>query len=284
METSNSPPTSSPDSQTRKRKGRNSDIRKEQNRIASRAYREKRRQKLALLNEILKSDNHADSMSSVSDETESGPVTPTPEFRKADSGSRAGSSQHSPASYCISAAPEIVTIAAAFPPLPSNGPPRDTGAYISYPVKGYSREAERLGTRAEYAYDPSLSAMGVSSDYAPPLTTMGSMPSAPMFAFDDDSTGGFYSACPSPESSSSNVRGHPPSTTSGHDTDVANAIRSLSKLNDTQQQQIIAYIQRKRHAAQVASADNANLHHLGYSGYHLPVPRSAPASGHSRFS
>lgn len=38
MEISQNPPTSS-DSQPRKRKGRNSDIRKEQNRIASRAYR-----------------------------------------------------------------------------------------------------------------------------------------------------------------------------------------------------------------------------------------------------
>lgn len=246
-------------------------------------------------------------MSSVSDETESGPVTPTPEFRRAESGSRAGSSQRSPASYYISAAPEMASMAAAFPPLPSNGPARDTGAYISYPMKGYGGDAERLGTHAEYAYDPSLSAMGVSSDYAHPLTSMGSTPSAPMFAFDDDSTGGFYSAYPSPESnsnsSSNNVRGYPPSTTSsttatttaatsGHDADMANAIRSLSKLNDAQQQQIVAYIQRKRHAAHVASADNANLHQqhhhhtLGYNnnGYHLPVPRSDPASGMKLFN
>ncbi|OTB08835.1 hypothetical protein M426DRAFT_18904 [Hypoxylon sp. CI-4A] len=55
---------------TKAPKKRNSDIRKEQNRIASRAYREKRKQKLALLDEILKTDSQTDSMSSASDETE----------------------------------------------------------------------------------------------------------------------------------------------------------------------------------------------------------------------
>ncbi|KAI5862189.1 hypothetical protein GGS23DRAFT_110623 [Durotheca rogersii] len=65
-------------------KKRNSDARKEQNRIASRAYREKRKQKLALLDEILKSDSQTDSMSSVSDDTEgyTGPW-PFPQSRHA---------------------------------------------------------------------------------------------------------------------------------------------------------------------------------------------------------
>ncbi|KAL7629331.1 hypothetical protein AAE478_000851 [Parahypoxylon ruwenzoriense] len=62
--------SSTPSTRTKTPKKRNSDVRKEQNRIASRAYREKRKQKLALLDEILKSDSQTDSMSSVSDEAE----------------------------------------------------------------------------------------------------------------------------------------------------------------------------------------------------------------------
>ncbi|KAH8676312.1 hypothetical protein BX600DRAFT_432829 [Xylariales sp. PMI_506] len=45
-------------------KSRNSEARKEQNRIASRAYREKRKQKLALLDQILKTDSQGSPSSS----------------------------------------------------------------------------------------------------------------------------------------------------------------------------------------------------------------------------
>lgn len=70
MDKTNIHTSSATSSRTRAPKKRNSDVRKEQNRIASRAYREKRKQKLALLDEILKSDSQTDSMSSVSDETD----------------------------------------------------------------------------------------------------------------------------------------------------------------------------------------------------------------------
>ncbi|KAI8965964.1 hypothetical protein F5Y11DRAFT_343956 [Daldinia sp. FL1419] len=70
MDKASTKSTTASSARTKQPKKRNSDVRKEQNRIASRAYREKRKQKLALLDEILKSDSQTDSMSSVSDETD----------------------------------------------------------------------------------------------------------------------------------------------------------------------------------------------------------------------
>ncbi|KAH7035032.1 uncharacterized protein B0I36DRAFT_87090 [Microdochium trichocladiopsis] len=51
-------------------KPRNSELRKEQNRIASRAYREKRKQKLALLDEILRTESRDSSSPSLPDDSE----------------------------------------------------------------------------------------------------------------------------------------------------------------------------------------------------------------------
>ncbi|KAI0459387.1 hypothetical protein F5B21DRAFT_299951 [Xylaria acuta] len=277
MATPNSPPTSS-DSQTRKRKGRNSDIRKEQNRIASRAYREKRRQKLALLDEILKSDSHTDSMSSVSDETEYNSTTPAPEFRAMESTGKTRHSSNSPVPYYMSAVPGLASVPAGIHHLPSNGPNRDTEAYASYSVKDYGgQEAERLATQhAGYADEPNISTIGMSSGYVSPLPSVTPMPSTPMFPFDEEFMGDSFSAYPPPDSS---VPGFP--VTSGYDPNMINALQSLSRLNDTQQQQIVAYIQKRR-GMQPTATDNP--FHLGYGSYHIPVPRSSPVSGHLQHS
>ncbi|KAI8947694.1 hypothetical protein F4801DRAFT_494088 [Xylaria longipes] len=278
METQNSPPTSS-DSQTRRRKGRNSDIRKEQNRIASRAYREKRRQKLALLDEILRSDNHTDSMSSVSDETEYNSTTAASEFRAMESTGKTRHSSNSPAPYYMSAVPALASVPAGIHHLPSNGPNRDTEAYASsYSVKDYGgQEAERLATQhAGYADDPIISTIGMSSGYASPLPSVTPMPSTPMFPFDEEFVGDSFNVYPPPDSS---ALGFP--VASGYDPNMINALQSLSRLNDTQQQQIVALIQKRREMPPTAT-DNA--FHLGYSDYHVPVPRSSPAAGEKQFN
>ncbi|KAH8167191.1 hypothetical protein CIB48_g1049 [Xylaria polymorpha] len=277
METSNSPPTSS-DSQTRRRKGRNSDIRKEQNRIASRAYREKRRQKLALLEEILKSDSHTDSMSSVSDETEYNPTTPAPEFRAMESTGKMRHSSNSPAPYYLSAVPALTSVPEGIHPLPSNGPNRDTEVYARYSMKGYgAQETEALATQhAGYADDPNVSTIGMNSGYVSPLPSVTPMPSTPMFPFDEEFMGDSFGAYPSPDGS---VPGFP--VASSYDPNMINALESLSRLNDTQQQQIVAYIQKRRSGV-LTTAENS--FHLGYGGYHVPVPRSSPASAKTSYN
>ncbi|KAJ3571636.1 hypothetical protein NPX13_g5306 [Xylaria arbuscula] len=192
METSsNSPPVS--EAQPRKRRGRNSDVRKEQNRIASRAYREKRRQKLALLDEILKSDSHPDSMSSVSDETES----PVPEFRTMESTRQNRNSSHSPAPYYMPAVPVMSSVPPSVQPLPSNGPSHDTDAYLRYSVKDYVQEAERFAT---HAHDPNTPPIGMSTGYVSSLPPISPMPATPMFPFDEDFMGDPFSTYPLLES------------------------------------------------------------------------------------
>ncbi|KAI1418962.1 hypothetical protein F5Y12DRAFT_358090 [Xylaria sp. FL1777] len=270
METSNSAPIS--ESQPRKRRGRNSDIRKEQNRIASRAYREKRRQKLALLDEILKSDNHNDSMSSVSDETEYNSTTPAPDFRTMESARRTRNSSHSPAPYYMSAVPALPSVTAGVQPLPSNGPGCDADAYGGYSVKDYVQEAERLATHAP------ISAIGMGTSYAPPLPPIAGMPSAPMFPFDEEFMGDAFGAYPLPDGGSVPGFTAPPS---GYDSNMINALQSLSRLDDSQQQQIMAYLQKKRNVMQ-ATATGPPLDLGGYGTYHhVPVPpRSSPLPGH----
>ncbi|RWA11378.1 hypothetical protein EKO27_g3699 [Xylaria grammica] len=271
MEVPKRPPT--PGSQPRKRNGRNSDIRKEQNRIASRAYLgEKRRQKLALLDEILKADNHTDSMSSVSDETEYNSTTPAPEFFTIESARRTRHSSHSPAPYYVSAVPALAPVPVGIVPLPSNSSNSDAEAYASYPVKDYGQETERLATHAEYAHDSNISIIGMSPSYVPPLPPVTSMPSTPMFPFEEEFIGSSFSAYPLPDD---NVPNFP--AISGYDSNMINALQSLSRLNDSQQQQIVAYIQKKRNLVQSTGADHT--FDFVHGGYHVPAPRSSPLPG-----
>ncbi|KAI0432986.1 hypothetical protein F5Y09DRAFT_114742 [Xylaria sp. FL1042] len=271
METSNSPPTS--ENQPRKRRGRNSDIRKEQNRIASRAYREKRRQKLALLDELLKSDHHNDSMSSVSDETEYNSTTSAADFRTMESTHRTRNSSHSPAPYYMSAVPTLPSVSAGVQTLPSNGPNSDTDAYVGYAVKDYVQEAERLATQA---HNPNISAIGMSTGYVSPLPPISPMPSTPMFPFDEEFIGDPYSAYPPiPDSSVPSYT----TPTPGYDSNMIHALQSLSRLDDSQQQQIVAYLQKKRNFMQPTVAGHA----LDFS-YGTYQPRSTPLPGHLQSS
>ncbi|KAK5634430.1 hypothetical protein RRF57_010143 [Xylaria bambusicola] len=254
MEIPASPRTS--ETQPRKRRGRNSDIRKEQNRIASRAYREKRRQKLALLDEILK-DTHPDSMSSVSDETES----PAPEFRTMEPTRRTRNSSHSPAPYFMPSVPAIPSV-----PMPSNGPSHDADAYVSYLVKDYVQDAEGLAT---HTHNPNSSAIGMSTGYVSSLPPISPMPSTPMFPFDEDFMGDPFSTYPLPGSSVTSF----PNPNSGYDSNMINALQSLSRLDDGQQQQILAILQKKR-----SFLHPDNTLDPTYSTYQA-VPRSSTLPG-----
>ncbi|KAI1105207.1 hypothetical protein F4804DRAFT_304689 [Jackrogersella minutella] len=108
---------------TKTPKKRNSDVRKEQNRIASRAYREKRKQKLALLDEILKSDSQTDSTSSVSDDTEGYNTSWSLQSRQAS---------NSPAPAAMSAVPVPTPWPVVSPPVSSAVPNYAHGDYGSW--------------------------------------------------------------------------------------------------------------------------------------------------------
>ncbi|TGJ78151.1 hypothetical protein E0Z10_g10611 [Xylaria hypoxylon] len=222
-------------------------------------------------------------MSSVSDETEYNSTTPGPEFRAMESTRRTRHSSHSPAPYYISAVPALASVSAGIQPPPSNGPngpngPNcDTEAYVGYSMKDYGQETERLAAHAEYAHNPNISTIGMSSGYISPLPSVTSMPSTPMFPFDDEFMGGSFSAYPPPDGG---VPSFP--ATSGYDSNMINALQSLSRLNDSQQQQIVAYIQKKRNPIQPTAADHT--FDFSYGGYHVPVPRSSPLPGMKPFN
>jgi len=302
MEITTNSPTAS-DGQSRKRKGRNSDIRKEQNRIASRAYRtsscasrhnrgrgrgqsvaqltcllgEKRKQKLALLDEILKSDSHNDSMSSVSDETEYNPTTPAPDFVGVEIGGSRQSS-HSPAPFYLSSAPMMGPVASVeavgVQSLPSNGPSRDTGAYVGYPVNGYSQETD------EYAHDPIITPVGLSPGYVSPHSSVTPMPSTPMFPFEEEFPGEFPSSIyPLPDGGVPSF-----SATSGYDSNMINALQSFSRLNDSQQEEILAFLQKRRALMQPVVAGHSHGYGFGYGGAHGPIPRSSPVPGMEQYA
>ncbi|KAI1118747.1 hypothetical protein F5Y14DRAFT_446562 [Nemania sp. NC0429] len=264
MEISHNPAAYS-DSQPRKRKGRNSDIRKEQNRIASRAYREKRRQKLALLEEILKSDSHNDSMSSVSDETEYGSMTPVSEPRAVKPSSRTRHSSNSPTPYYVPAVPTTLTLLSEdVRTLPSNGISREMDDYVGYCAKDRVPDAEKFGRHAEYSGDPRIPTVRITPGYVPPLPSATPMPPTPIFPFSGETMGDSFGAYPLPDDS---VPGF--LDTQGYDSNMVDALRTLSRLNDSQQRQIIDYLLKKNNITQSTVTDHISS--PSYSGY-VPAP------------
>ncbi|KAJ8121220.1 hypothetical protein ONZ43_g2276 [Nemania bipapillata] len=198
-------------------------------------------------------------MSSVSDETEYGSNTPAPEFRAAEATSRTRLPSNSPAPYYMSAAPVMAPVPASIQPLPSTEP------YVSYSVRDYDQEAERFVRHAEYATEPSISTIGMTSGYISSLPAVTPLPSTPMFPFEEEPISDSFSAYPLPDGS---VPSLPASL--GYDSNMITALQSLSRLSDSQQQQVVAYIQKNRNRAQSAAAEHA--FHPGYSGYHVPIP------------
>ncbi|KAI1808287.1 hypothetical protein F4811DRAFT_289775 [Daldinia bambusicola] len=133
--------SSASSARTKQPKKRNSDVRKEQNRIASRAYREKRKQKLALLDEILKSDSQTDSMSSVSDETDGYNGSWTFQDRQASGSPIPGALQ----------VPAVAQWAAASPSLSSSVPNYTHDTYESW-MNSFSQPENTFPTNNEFAH------------------------------------------------------------------------------------------------------------------------------------
>ncbi|KAI0200068.1 hypothetical protein F4808DRAFT_430452 [Astrocystis sublimbata] len=269
METPKSPASSGSRAQSRKRQ--NSNVRKEQNRIASRAYREKRRQKLALLDEILKSDSKSDTTSSVSDETELNSTTSVRDHLAAESvgGFRYPSSTNSPTPYYMSHIPAPSEV--PFPPF--DRPNYDA---VPYSVEdNTSQEAGSFATQQTgHLSVPYLFTTGMSPDYMYPQATETPMMSKPTLTFDRQLIGDSYNE---PNPADSIMPAFPAPL--HYDSNMINALQSLSRLNDTQQQQIVAYIQKKK--SRIQPSATASPPHFGFGGYGvcIPQPRTLPGEG-----
>ncbi|KAI1661426.1 hypothetical protein F4813DRAFT_385957 [Daldinia decipiens] len=153
---------------TKQPKKRNSDVRKEQNRIASRAYREKRKQKLALLDEILKSDSQTDSMSSVSDETDGYNGSWTFQDRQASGSPVPGALQ----------VPAVAQWAAASPSISSAVPSYSHGAYEGW-MSSFNQPDNAFPASNEYAHSFIPTEVGDNSLGNPVQFTIQSLTSAP---------------------------------------------------------------------------------------------------------
>ncbi|KAI1437558.1 hypothetical protein GGR50DRAFT_46379 [Xylaria sp. CBS 124048] len=142
--------------QPRKRKPRNSAVRKEQNRKASWAYREKRKQKLALLDEILRAESRTDvSMSSVSDETAYGSPTPALvlAFRATEMMDGAGYASHNSSAPSWTPAVPTSHISASPQPLSADSSNHSTEVCTDCCVNGYCQETRPSAHPAGYAHD-----------------------------------------------------------------------------------------------------------------------------------
>ncbi|KAI1759757.1 hypothetical protein GGR53DRAFT_512658 [Hypoxylon sp. FL1150] len=156
-------------SRTKMAKKRNSDVRKEQNRIASRAYREKRKQKLALLDEILKTDSQTDSMSSVSDETEG--------YTASWSLAQSRHASNSPVPAALSAVPVATQWSATSPPMSSAIPGYSHDSYESW-ISCYDRPNNTYSTTSnDYVQQYVSAEIGGNSLDAPVSYNMSSLPS-----------------------------------------------------------------------------------------------------------
>lgn len=194
-------------------------------------------------------------------------MTPALEFRVPDT-PRGGSrhSSHSPAPFYMSPVPAPSPMAAGgIQPLPSNAPSRDTETYVNYPAfGGYGHENDQMGSHhAEYT------GVGMSTGYGSPIPSGPIMSPAPLYPYEEEFAGDAFGVYPLPDGS---IPGYP--ATSEYDSNMIQALQSLSRLNNDQQQTVMAYLQ-KRSFMQPAMA--GHTYSLGYGGGHVPIPRPSPA-------
>ncbi|KAH9902284.1 hypothetical protein F4778DRAFT_781517 [Xylariomycetidae sp. FL2044] len=222
-------------------KSKNSDTRREQNRIASRAYREKRKQKLALLDEILKSDSQtADSMSSVSDEAE---VYHTPYSAP---GNR--HSSRSPVPPVLSTLPTTTAWATSTPPVSLEASSYGQNMYGGDWLNDFARTNETFTADNHYmhTYVPGDTSIEPSSQYPPSIPSIQPFPENPPIAPDpslSNSRLATYHMRPVSDGGINDSSHHSASSDgdlSGMENDMVIALESFSKLNYAQQQQIIA--------------------------------------------
>ncbi|KAI0022178.1 hypothetical protein F4780DRAFT_205338 [Xylariomycetidae sp. FL0641] len=258
------------DGDTRPRKGKNSEIRKEQNRTASRAYREKRKQKLALLDELLKSEQGPESMGSPSDDT--GSVRSTlsvPSSRQAS---------HSPG-------PRTVTQAVG---------PADWVPSMQYVGNGdeywmnyfeHPRDERDAGSSLGYQHTflPPAMVQGPLENSGH-LRPMNSAPVSPMVppAPINHGMGDSHSIQQAPVAAMvGNTPGPGYQDMSGDtlDQDMANALESMSRLSYPQRQHVMSVLQSHASPSHSASYDPTSA--LGYTDYYTASPvsgvRSSPA-------
>ncbi|KAI1779993.1 hypothetical protein F4818DRAFT_161415 [Hypoxylon cercidicola] len=176
MDKTTSSNTSTTSSRTKSAKKRNSDVRKEQNRIASRAYREKRKQKLALLDEILKTDSQTDSMSSISDETEG--------YTASWSLAQSRHASNSPVPATLSTVPVTTQWSTTSPPMPSAVPGYSHDSYENW-MNCFDRPSNAFPNNNDYVQQYVSTEVGgnsldtVASYSMPSLPSMTSAPSTP---------------------------------------------------------------------------------------------------------
>lgn len=203
-------------------------------------------------------------MSSVSDETEYGSTTPVSESRAMESSSRRHSSNSS-TPYYVPAAPTLTLVPEGIRTLPSNGLSREMEAYVSYCTKDYGQEAEKFARHAGYASDPRIPTVRITPGYVPPLPSATPIPSTPMFPFNGAAMGESFGAYPLPDHRVPNFP-----DTREYDTNMINALQTLSMLSDSQQQQVIAYLLKKNNITQSTLTEQASS--PSYGGYHVPAP------------
>ncbi|KAI1082874.1 hypothetical protein F5B20DRAFT_487971 [Whalleya microplaca] len=275
MDKTNTSSTTS--NQGRASKSRNSDVRKEQNRVASRAYREKRKQKLALLNEILKSDSQTDSMSSVSDETDGYHASLSfPDSRHAS---------HSPTPSVLPAVPVSAPWPPANQPMPSGVPAYGQGGYDSCWMDSLGRPNDEFAERSDYVNsfiptDAVGNPLGSSAQYLPSIPTIASLPSTPPMPLDPllaDNTLGHQNIGGSPNFSVyDDEEAQRQVWSTGLEDDVLVTLENFAKLNNAQQQQVLSIIQKGRIPQQPTSSDqNFDYRFQDFSGGQ-PVPGKLP--------
>jgi hypothetical protein len=181
---------------------------------------------------------------------------------------RSRQSSNSPAPFFLSPILALAPMAVGIQPLPSNGSSCDTETYVSYPASGYSQENDELATHAEYVRN---SIVGMSSGYGSDLPSVSPIPSTPLFPYDEEFVDDTFSAYTLPDG----IMPEFPAS-SGYDPNMIDALRSISRLNDSQQQEIAAYLQKKRSFRQPTMADHT--YGLEY-GCQVPIPRSNPVPG-----
>ncbi|KAI4858810.1 hypothetical protein F4820DRAFT_454503 [Hypoxylon rubiginosum] len=173
MDKTNSDNTTTTSSRIKAAKKRNSDVRKEQNRIASRAYREKRKQKLALLDEILKTDSQTDSMSSVSDETEG--------YTASWSLAQSRHASNSPVPAALSTVPVASQWPTTSPSMSSAVPVYSHDSYDNW-MNCFDRPSNAFSSSNDYVqqFEVGGTSLDTAASYnMPPLPSMTSAPSTP---------------------------------------------------------------------------------------------------------
>ncbi|KAI1096215.1 hypothetical protein F5B19DRAFT_488830 [Rostrohypoxylon terebratum] len=261
--------TTTTSGRTKAPKKRNSDVRKEQNRIASRAYREKRKQKLALLDEILKSDSQTDSMSSVSDETEGYTTSWSLQSRQAS---------NSPIPVALSAVPVTSSWPVVSPPMSSAVPNYGHDTYDGW-MNSFDHPSHTFPTSNDYvqsylATEVRDHSLDTSASYnmqsIPSVTSTPSTPPVPAVPLDPMLVNQFAQ------------HHHPQSMQSQGDDEISrqlwvgsledNALTALERFggySHVQQQQVLAWVRKRRNLSHNTSS------HQGLE-YRYPTCQATP--------